>query len=300
MSVVEKAIAKLRTPGSSDLGRPKDEPGSTEIATRMPEPDVALAPATSEDKHPPILVDRIALRAKGFVPDSDQERRLADQYRQVKRTILTRLQELDPLSSASSRWFMFSSALPGDGKSFTSINLAFSLAREPGASVVLVDGDLPKRHVSNVFGIDHAAGLSDALSNPKLAPESLVLSTNVQGLSILSAGTKNESATDQLNDESIIRILTKIVAQDPRRIVVLDSPPLLLSVEARALAQAVGNVVLVVRAGGTPQRAVQDALAQIGPNKLIGVVLNQSPMAHTEGYYGYGTYGADGTTGQKN
>jgi Mrp family chromosome partitioning ATPase len=236
----------------------------------------------------------------GFVADSEQERRLADQYRQVKRMILTRLQELDPLNSASSRWFMLSSALPGDGKSFTSINLAFSLAREAGASVVLVDGDLPKRHVSSVFGVDQEIGLSDALANPELAPESLILSTDLPGLSILPAGTQKESAADQLTDVAILRVLARIVAQDPRRIVVLDSPPLLLSVESRALAQAVGNVVLVVRAGGTPQRAVQDALAQLGPDKLIGVILNQCPLAYAEGYYGYGAYGAYGESSQKN
>jgi Mrp family chromosome partitioning ATPase len=173
--------------------------------------------------------------------------------------------------------------------------MALSLAREPGASVVLVDGDLPKRHVSSVFGIEKEIGLSDLLANAELAPESLVLRTNIPGLSLLPAGMQKESAADLLTDDLILKVLTRIVAQDPRRIIVLDSPPLLLSVESRALAQAVGNVVLVVRAGGTPQRAVQDALAHLGPDKLVGIILNQSPMAHTEGYYGYEAYGESGT-----
>jgi Mrp family chromosome partitioning ATPase len=160
--------------------------------------------------------------------------------------------------------------------------------------VVLVDGDLPKRHVSHVFGIEKERGLFDSLADESVTPESLVLPTDVPGLSILPAGVQPESVADQLTDERVLRILTRIIAQDPKRIVVLDSPPLLLSGEARALAHAVGNVVLVVRAGGTPQQAVQDALSQLGPEKLIGIVLNQSPMAQTEGYYGYGLYGESG------
>jgi Mrp family chromosome partitioning ATPase len=225
------------------------------------------------------------------MPDSAQERRVADQYRQVKRAVLARLQDLDPLGSVNSRWFMFTSALPGDGKTFTSINIALSLAREPGASVVLIDGDLPKRHASYVFGIDKEAGLLDALADDSLAPESLVLPTDIPGLSLLSAGRLQESAVDQINDDRILKILKTIVTQDSRRIIVMDSPPLLLSGESRVLAQVVGNVILVVRAGGTPQRAVLDALRHLEPERLIGIILNESPMAHTEGYYGYGTYG---------
>jgi protein-tyrosine kinase len=294
MSVVEKAIAKLRAPGAAETGLPTDEAGGLRAAAKVVATAEPTASAVPESARRTVIVDRDALRSRGFIPDPKQERRLADQYRQIKRAILTRLQELDPLSSGSSRWFMFTSALPGDGKTFTSINMALSLAREPAASVVLVDGDLPKRHVSHVFGIETEQGLFDALADDSVTPESLVLPTDVPGLSVLPAGAQPESVADQLTDDRVLRILGRIVAQDPRRIVVLDSPPLLLSGESRALAHAVGNVVLVVRAGGTPQRAVQDALSQLGSDKLIGIVLNQSPMAQTEGYYGYGVYGESG------
>jgi protein-tyrosine kinase len=294
MSVVEKAIAKLRAPGTAETSRSSDEVRVVGPADSPAEQQVSSVSTALVSPRRTVTVDRESLRSKGYIPDSEQERRLADQYRQVKRAILTRLQELDPLSSGSSRWFMFTSALPGDGKTFTSINMAFSLAREPAACVVLVDGDLPKRHASHVFGVEKEPGLFDALGSDDVSPESLVLPTDVPGLSLLPSGTYYESGADQLTDDRVLKILSRIVAQDPRRIVVLDSPPLLLSGESRALAQAVGNVVMVVRAGGTPQRAVQDALNQLGPEKLIGVILNQSPMAQSEGYYGYGAYGESG------
>lgn len=294
MSVVEKAIAKLRSPAAVEVTAREAPVIERAVVATDAAPAPRAAAMTSVASRRAVNVDKELLRAQGFVPDSTQERRLADQYRQVKRTILARLQELDPLNSASSRWFMFTSALPGDGKTFTSINMALSLAREPGASVVLVDGDLPKRHVSSVFGLENEPGLFDALTEVTVEPEDLVLGTDVPGLSILPAGPHAESAADQMTDDRVLRILNRIVAQDPRRIIVLDSPPLLLSGESRALASAVGNVVLVVRAGGTPQRAVQDALSHLEPAKLIGIVLNQSPMAQSEGYYGYGAYGDSG------
>ena len=79
--------------------------------------------------------------------------------------------------------------------------------------------------------------------------------------------------------------------RDPRRIVLLDSPPLLLSSESRALVQIAGQVVLVVRAGGTPRQAVEEAIGYIGEGKPLGLILNQSMLALSEGYYGYGSYG---------
>ena len=86
-------------------------------------------------------------------------------------------------------------------------------------------------------------------------------------------------------------VLTRLTTRDPRRIVLLDSPPLLLSSESRALVEIAGQVVLVVRAGGTPRRAVQEAIGYVGDDKPLGLVLNQSQMALSEGYYGYGSYG---------
>jgi Mrp family chromosome partitioning ATPase len=87
------------------------------------------------------------------------------------------------------------------------------------------------------------------------------------------------------------QVITRLAGRDARRIVLLDSPPLLLSSESRALVQIAGQVVLVVRAGGTPRRAVEEAIGYIGEGKPLGLILNQSLLALSEGYYGYGSYG---------
>jgi exopolysaccharide/PEP-CTERM locus tyrosine autokinase len=231
------------------------------------------------------------LRAAGFVPDENQERRFADQYRRIKRPILMQVQLLTAAHAPGARFVLMASALPGDGKTFTSINLALSIARERDVSVLIMDADVAKPHISRIFGIDQEPGLLDALADDELDIESLVLPTDVPGLSMLPAGRHHEAATELLASARMGQVITRLTARDPRRIVLLDSPPLLLSSESRALVQIAGQVVLVVRAGATPRRAVQEAIGYIGEGKPLGLVLNQSLLALSEGYYGYGSYG---------
>jgi protein-tyrosine kinase len=92
-------------------------------------------------------------------------------------------------------------------------------------------------------------------------------------------------------------IVKQLVANDPNRIVLVDSPPLLLTSEARALASVCGQIVLVVRAGATPQQAVFEALQMLGEGRSIGIVLNGGAEEHRRGYYGY--YGEDSAADQK-
>jgi protein-tyrosine kinase len=290
MSVVENATAKLRALGvvaESLSSSSPDVIGSVELASAA----ALLDSPAREDSSRYIKIDRVRLRAAGFLPDATQDRRFADQYRRIKRPILMQVQTLSAARSPAARLILMASALPEDGKTFTSINLALSMARERDVSVLVMDADVAKPHISRIFGIDKEPGLLDALANDAIDIESLVLPTNVEGLSMLSAGQYHESATELLASVRMNHVLARLTACDPRRIVLLDSPPLLLSSESRALVEIAGQVVLVVRAGGTPRRAVQEAIEYIGEDKPVGLVLNQSQMALSEGYYGYGSYG---------
>jgi len=291
MKIVDNATAKFRALGITATNPAHTSPdvvGSVEEA-----PEVALLDAAAPVVDPSryIRIDRMRLRAAGFLPDETQERRFADQYRRIKRPILMHVQTLSAARSPAARLVLMASALPGDGKTFTSINLAFSMARERDISVLIMDADVAKPHISRIFGVDREPGLLDALADDSIDIESLVLPTDVAGLSMLPAGLQHESATELLASVRMNHVLTRLTARDPRRIVLLDSPPLLLSSESRALVEIAGQVVLVVRAGGTPRRAVQEAISYVGEDKPLGLVLNQSQMALTEGYYGYGSYG---------
>jgi exopolysaccharide/PEP-CTERM locus tyrosine autokinase len=291
MSVVENALAKLR---SSARANKESTAARSETVGSIEDTDTVTLlklPASVLDASRFVKIDRDRLRAAGFVPDETQDRRFADQYRRIKRPILVQVQALSAARSPGAQLVMMASALPGDGKTFTSINLALSMARERDISVLVIDADVAKPHISRIFGVDHERGLLDALADHTLDVESLVMPTDVQGLCLLPAGRQNECATELLASARMTEVITRLTTRDSRRVVLLDSPPLLLSSESRALLPIAGQVVLVIRAGGTPRRAVQEAIGYIGEDKPLGLVLNQSQMALSEGYYGYGSYG---------
>lgn len=290
MTLVERAIEKLRRNAEQGQKQPARPVGS--LVAEVPQAnDLNGPPATVPERR--IAVDRDALREAGYLPDSSVDRRFADYYRQIKRPLISQALASPAPVPGSPRLIMMASALPGDGKTFTSINLALSMARERDVSVVLVDADTPKPHVSRIFGVDKEPGLLDALGEPGADIESFVLPTDVGGLSILPAGKTHDGATELLASARMASVVTRLVGRDPRRIVLFDSPPLLVSSESRALSAIVGQVVLVVRSGATPHQAVLDALEQIA-ERPVSLVLNQGRVHSTGGYYGYGSYGSFG------
>jgi protein-tyrosine kinase len=188
---------------------------------------------------------------------------------------------------------MMASALPGDGKTFTSINLALSMASERDVSVLLVDADIPKPHVSRIFGVEKEPGLIDALLDENIDVESLVLSTDVPGLDILPAGRSHEGAAELIASARMRHVVDRLQARHARRIVLFDSPPLLLSSESRSLVAVCAQVVMVVKSGQTPRQAVLNAISSIDESKPVSLVLNRG-AATTDTYYGYGTQGSYG------
>jgi len=245
-----------------------------------------------------LFIDINGLRASGYLPEPDNDRKFADLYRQIKRPLLKRaLPRKSPEQAEDARLIMVTSALPGDGKTFTSVNLALSLARERDVSVLLIDADLLKPQVSKIFGVQAAPGLTDVLTDETSSPESVVVGTNIRGLSLLPAGPTVGSAAELLGSERMRQIMRSLCSSNPRRIVLLDSPPLLVTSEGPALLSIAGQVVLVVRASVTPRQAVLDAIALFGENQAGGIVLNEARVGVMQSYYGYGTYGSYGTYG---
>jgi protein-tyrosine kinase len=283
-------MSRMRRPGGAE---------SLEKTDALPSPGGVAPLSQAVDVVPPqstkrLIVDINALRAGGYLPEEEKDRQFADHYRHIKRPLIQKALADDAGAAADPRLIMVTSALPGDGKTFTSINLAFSLARERDISVLLVDADLLKPHVSKIFGLQQATGLTDALVDETVSIESLVTATNVRGCSILPAGAPTEGTSELLSSNRMRQIVTSLCTQNPRRIVLLDSPPLLITSEGPALAHIAGPVVLVVRAGQTPRQAVLDAVGLIDQNRAGGIVLNEARMGVTHGYYGYGSYGTYG------
>jgi exopolysaccharide/PEP-CTERM locus tyrosine autokinase len=258
---------------------------------------------SSERLEPPrkkVIVSRTDLRAAGVIPPPAHERVIAEQYRHIKRALIRNITGRSEVPIEHPRLIMMTSALSGDGKTFTSVNLALSLANEKDRTCLLVDGDVAKPHVDSLFGVQDEPGLLDALQDDSLDVEGLILPTDVPGLSILPAGQRREGTTELLASERMHQILQRLETRDPRRVVLFDSPPILLSSEARILLSVMGQVVFVVRSGVTPKAAVMEALGQIDESRYVGLVLNQSETQPSDGYYGYGYgYGSENNAANK-
>jgi len=238
-----------------------------------------------------IAIDRAKLRGMDLLPPIDLERQITSQYQHIKRPLVASVLARDPALGSASHVIMLASALPGEGKTFTSINLALSLALEKDIEVLLVDADVRKPHVSRIFDMENEKGLIDLLTNNSLHPSQVIMRTDVPGLSLMPAGRPIETATELLASERMADVVAQLAAADGRRIVLFDSPPLLLSTESHALAACAGQVVLVVRAEVTAQQAVKDAINAIGADKPVSLILNQTNAPPSSGYYGYGSYG---------
>lgn len=298
MSLVERALQKIQA--SDRAKRAAPAPPSVVVGEVVARSD--LRPTPAPKPAPPInpnrvvKVDRDALRASGLLPPVEQERMLADQYRAIKRPLIRAAFETQERADGSPppQLIMIASALPGDGKTFTGVNLAVSMAREADHSVVLVDGDVVKPHLSKLFGIDREPGLLDVLADETLDVRSVILPTDIPGLSLVPAGTASDTATEMLASARMGQIMQQLVAWNPSGLVLFDSLPILLTSEARVLSTLMGQIVMVIKAGATPQQAVADSLEAIGKDKKVWLVLNQAETSGPLGYYYGSQYGYRG------
>jgi exopolysaccharide/PEP-CTERM locus tyrosine autokinase len=276
---------------------PKPEPEPELVPNEQPAELMAtqaIEPALIAAELPRVIhIDRDRLRADGHLPSAKMERLISNQFRHLKRPLIKNALGRGAEPVTNGHLVMVTSSLPGEGKTFSSLNLAFSIAREKDLEVVLIDADVAKATVSRIFGVQAEPGLLNALADDLIDVESLILATDVKGLSILPAGqcAEEDSATELLASTRMDEIASRIGARSAHRIALFDSPPLLLTNEARVLASLMGQILLVVRAGVTPQQAVLEAIGFVDEEKPLGLVLNQS-KAHAPGsYYGYGSYG---------
>jgi len=287
LSLIENSLEKLRRAALA-----AKEPGVAAAAVvptaARVEPIATLEPRVA---HKRTAIDMIRLRAQGYLPEEGQERRFADYCHRMKRPLVDRA--LSAGAPQEARLILLTSALPGDGKTFVTLNLALSMARERDATVLLVDGDLPKAHISHVLGLGGEPGLLNALRDDALDIESLVHDTDIRGLEILPAGAPSEGASELVASVRMRELASKLICRNPRRLVLFDSSPLVVSSEARALVQVPGQIILVARAGHTPTQAIVEALTHIDKSRLTGLVLNDGHIISEPGYYDYG-YGSPG------
>jgi protein-tyrosine kinase len=234
-----------------------------------------------------------AISASGLLVPSQTRSLLAGEFRVIKRPLLANAMANSPAPVRNGNLIMVTSALPGEGKSFTAINLAMSIAMEMDNTVMLVDADVARPTILSMLGLPPTEGLLDVVTANSLDISGVLLRTNIEKLSILPSGTQHQRATELLASDAMIRLLDDMAQRYPDRIIIFDSPPLLPTTEARALATHMGQIVVVVQAGETTQGAVKEALSTIAACPLKMMVLNQATQSVSERYgygyaYGYG------------
>jgi len=188
---------------------------------------------------------------------------IVEQYRRIA-AVLHDLQVRHGLKT-----LMVTSAVPQEGKTFTSVNLALTLSESYRQRVLLIDADLRRPSIHRVFGIPNGAGIADVVS----AGGSMSLVTISPFLSVVTAGRRTSSAVAMLTSERIRAVVNEAAAQFDW--VLLDTPPVTLLPDAQLVARLTEAVLFVIAAGKTPYALVKHAVDELGADRIVGTVLNQ-------------------------
>ena len=280
---VEPTAAPAQPPAEVVVEAPIPE--AAPVSRRRAEPDgqaVRLPTAI----HP---VSRDALRASSFIDPDGDPGALLEEFRIVKRQVLATIEDE---GTARSRRVLVASPHSGEGKTFCACNLAIAMAAERDIEVVLVDADVAKPSIAGKLGLEAGEGLMDALADPALAVETLVMRTDIDNLYVLPAGKRTQRDAEYLASERTWEVLGRLTRGAPNRVVIFDSPPALAASPAAELAKHVGQTLLVARADETPRVALEDAVDLLGSCPDIKLLLNDatfSPSGRSFGqYYGMG------------
>ena len=304
MSIIEKAASRIDQQRSAAAGAATATVPDTDMVratpAAAPAPVVAAAPiaaaapvapvapvapaaAPSEAGRPAskfstrrVELDLARMRDQGMVTAAAGRTRLLEDFRVIKRPLLQRAFAERGPSERPGNLIMITSSLPGEGKTYCAVNLAMSIAMELDHTVLLVDADVARPSVLRTLGLPAHRGLMDILVDDKLDMADVMLRTNVDTLSILPAGTSTPRATELLASSTMTNLVHEIANRYPDRIVIFDSPPLLLTSESRVLASHMGQIVMVVEAQTTTQHAVKEALRQLEGYPNVNLIYNKT------------------------
>ncbi len=308
MSIVEKAVGKHlgdRPLKARSRNRRADaeEGAALEEGRVLPVDEPAESRGLNDDlgRAIPQDVDGVArdvlhldfnkLRDASIVPPEELAPNLAAEFRRIKRPLLKTAFGKNGEAVEKGNLIMVCSAISGEGKTFTSMNLAMSVALERERTVLLIDADVAKPHISRTLGLEDRRGLMDVLVDKDLSLADVLVQTDMPGLRVLPAGRRHEYATEILASERMEEVIEDISGRYPNRVIILDSPPLLQTSEAQVLSGLIGQVVMVVHAGATPQSAVNHALELIDSSKHVSLILNKCRVSTGGDHYYGGYYG---------
>lgn len=287
MGLIDKAIGDLG-PTVSSLDDLKARSQSNQQGTpSKTNADEALKETFS--------VDFKALAKQGFYAPTQRSTAIALELRVIKRRLLRRAgffqrnHDARALrhSGRARNLILVTSTRPAEGKTFTAINLALSIAAEEGISVVLADGDAPRPKIRAHFDIPEGPGLTDWALSPDAPEHKFMHAASNLPMSIVGEGSGGSRLSELFGSAEAQRMFANISVNRPDRLVIIDAPPVLATTEASVLARHADEIVFVVEADQTPEPAVAaalDELLEVNPN--VSLVLNRCLLAGGGNHYG--------------
>jgi len=238
-------------------------------------------------------VDEDELIRCGLLAPLDQAIPVGEEFRRIKRPIIDNAMKHRLNHESHMNLVVLTSAFSGAGKTFCAVNLAASISLERELNVLLVDADVAKQHISNIFGIADKPGLIDILEDETITIDEVLIRTDLNDIQVLPAGRKFSQSTELLASARMDEVMNELATRYADRLIVMDSPPLMVTSEALAVARQAGQIILVVESGATTSQEIHAALEQLDGKKAINIILNKSLYSQIGGYYGggYGNYG---------
>ncbi len=260
-------------------------PGTAQDLAESGHPSVHSRVARAPPRH--VDIDLAALAKRGYITPEAATSQTADEFRVIKRPIIRNAIGQGGASGKIRNLVMITSALPAEGKTFTALNLAMSVAMEFDSTVLLVDGDVAHPSLPALLGVPNSPGLLDLLTRDDLDVADVLIRTNVEKLTVMPAGSRQRRATELLASEQMANLLRELGSRYSDRIIIFDSPPLLPTTEARVLATHMDQIVMVVAADTTTQHTLSQALATIESCEIVLMMLNKASRTDVGAYYGY-------------
>ncbi|WP_445426538.1 XrtA-associated tyrosine autokinase [Alishewanella sp. HL-SH06] len=297
MSIIEKAIQRraeqLNTPTAAD----KENQSIVVEDERQPssvfsEDENKKADIINEERNVTEL-DLQRLESQGFVSLSKQRRLINEEYRVIKRKLINNAFGVLSSTLQNPNLILVSSSRPGEGKTFSSINLALSIALEQDKTVLLVDADVLRPKVAKTLGVEYPIGLTDYLLSNEVSVSDIILNTNVPRLKLITAGSPHHLSTELLASDRMLKLAEEFANRYPDRLVIFDAPPLLGVNETSVLAAMCGQAVLVVEENKTRLAEIEQSVSLLPKDIAVGFLINKAHRNQGKGYgYGY-YYGAE-------
>jgi protein-tyrosine kinase len=262
-------------------------------APAYPQPNQAAEAVAPAPEGPIVPVNAAMLREAGYILPDAAPSVLSEEFRLVKRQLLlAAFGGRKTQAVERGRAILVCSAQPNEGKTFSAVNLALSMASESDSEVLLVDADVAKPEILSSLGLPGGPGLLDVIADPSVDVEQCIIRTSIPKLSVLSAGRQSNNDTELLASARTQVVIDGLLARNPRRVVIFDTAPALAASPASVLSSLMGQILMVVRADRTTENELREAVALLGGGANVQLLINGVTYAGNNqkfgSYYGYG------------